>query len=139
MDLKHFTNKNILKSFRGVFNLLVILLIMGLLLIILRELYSLFENIFSAEISVIINAILFIFILIELFTILTSYLRFGTIKVERVVEVGIISIVRDSIFHVFELDAPKMYGISALLLVFGLIFFVEKKFSKNRENMQKDN
>lgn len=132
MDLTDFKNEKLLKSFKGIFNLLVILLIIGLLIIILRELYNLFTGVFSAKISVIINGVLFIFILIELFTILTSYLQFEHIKVERIVEVGIISIVRDTIFHAFELEPAKMYGLSALLLVFGVLFFVEKKFSHTR-------
>ncbi|MGM5484657.1 MAG: hypothetical protein ACQEP1_02175, partial [Nanobdellota archaeon] len=77
MDFTDFKSEKLLKTFRGIFNILVILLIVGLLLIISRELYSLFMHIFSAEIDVIINSILFLFILIEIFTILTSYLRFG--------------------------------------------------------------
>ncbi|MFP4523904.1 MAG: phosphate-starvation-inducible PsiE family protein [Candidatus Woesearchaeota archaeon] len=132
MDFEDFKNEKVLKTFKGIFNLLVILLIIGLLIIILRELYNLFTGVFSAEISAIINGVLFIFILIELFTILTSYLQYEHIKVERVVEVGIISIVRDTIFHAFELEPTKMYGLSALLLVFGVLFFVEKKFSHTR-------
>jgi len=134
MDLRYFKDEKLLKSFKGVFNLLVVLLIFGLLAIILRELYSLFGDIFSAKISVLINSVLFIFILVELFTILLAYLRSGEIKVEKIVEVGIISIVRDSIFHIFETEPARIYGISALLLVFGLIFFIERKFSYNKKN-----
>lgn len=138
MNYESLKDEKFVKFFKGIFNFLILLLIAGVLVIILRELYSLFSGILSSEINVMINNILFIFILIELFTILLSYLRFQHIKVERVIEVGIISVVRDSIFHVFESEPSKMYGISALLLVFGLIFFIEKKFSGKTNNDSED-
>lgn len=118
--------------FGNLFKILIIVLIIGLLIIILRELYTLFNFVFISPIDILINKILFIFILIELFTILIGYLRTEFIKVERIIEVGIISLVRDIIFHFSDIDNGKLYGISAILLVFGIIFFIEKYYSKER-------
>ena len=118
-----------------VLHILLFLLIVALLVAILFELKTLFfVHLFNGNISVIIDHILFAFILVELFTILYSYLKKHYIKVERVVEVGIISLVRDLIFTVTEIESTKIYAISVTLLVLGGIFFVEKHFAKDRNN-----
>lgn len=123
-----------LVSFFGkVFKVLVVFLIIALLVIIIRDLFFLFAHDLPYEkMSYVIGQILFILILLELFTILITYLKTEFIKVERVVEVGIISIIREIIFHVLDIDVSRMYGLSALLVVFGIIFFVEKYYTKER-------
>lgn len=135
-DDEHCSKKeiNVISYLDKALNITIFLLIFSLLFLITKELYvliflKLFQN---GEIGQIVDLILFIFILIELFTILVSYLKKGYIKVERIVEVGIISIVRDIIFHVDTIETTKIYSISAVLLVLGGLFFIEKRFSKDR-------
>jgi uncharacterized membrane protein (DUF373 family) len=121
------------KPFSSVFNILIYFLIIALLIIIIKELYYLFAStIWNGDVKIAIDMILFIFILIEIFTILIAYLKTEFIKVERIVEVGIISLVRDLIFHATTMEPTRTYGLSAILLVFGLLFFIEKYFSKER-------
>jgi uncharacterized membrane protein (DUF373 family) len=121
------------KPFSSIFNLLIYFLIIALLIIIIKELFFLFTGtIWNADVKYAIDMILFIFILIEIFTILLAYLRTEHVKVERIVEVGIISLVRDLIFHATTMEPTRAYGLSAILLVFGILFFIEKYFSKER-------
>ena len=126
--------KKVLRFFEVSLHFLLFLLIIALLIIIVKELYILlFKEIFNLHTTTVMDSILFIFILIELFTILYAYLRKGYIKVERIVEVGIISLVRDAIFHVNDMPYQNVYAFSLLLLVLGAIFFIEKFFSKDRD------
>ena len=114
-------------------HVLILLLIFALFVITLERLWTLFVvDIFTRNVGFVISQILFIFILIELFTILYSYLSKHYIKVERVVEVGIISVVRELMFNLFEIDIARIYAFSALLLVFGMLFFIEKRYSNER-------
>ena len=124
----------VIKYLERVLNVLIFLLIVSLIILILRELYVLFvyELFKNGNVKEIVDLILFVFILIELFTVLISYLKKGYIKVERIIEVGIISIVRDLIFHIETALPQKLYSSAAILLVFGAIFFIEKRFSRQR-------
>ena len=51
--------------FANVFKILVVVLILGLLVIIVRELYHLFFNIMGSEISYLVTDMLFILILVN--------------------------------------------------------------------------
>ncbi|MDP7179894.1 MAG: phosphate-starvation-inducible PsiE family protein [Candidatus Woesearchaeota archaeon] len=130
-----FIDDKLLGMLDVVLHILLFILIVALLVAILFELKTLFfVHLFNASVNVIIDHILFAFILVELFTILYSYLKKHYIKVERVVEVGIISLVRDLIFRIPDIETGKIYAIAVTLLVLGAIFFVEKHFSKDRNN-----
>jgi uncharacterized membrane protein (DUF373 family) len=127
------TEFRILGYFEKLLNVLIFILLIALTLIIFKELYQLFAyEFFTADVKELIDSVLFVFILIELFTILFSYLKKGYIKVERIVEVGIISLVRDVIFHISSFEIMRIFGIAALFLTLGFLFYIEKYFSKNR-------
>lgn len=126
--------KKVLSILDFTLHILSLFLILALVIVILRELSVLFlVDILKADVQTIVDNILFILILVELFTILYAYLKKHYIKVERVVEVGIISIVREVIFKIFDIEVTKIYALSAILLVMGGIFFIEKKYSKERD------
>jgi uncharacterized membrane protein (DUF373 family) len=114
---------------------LVSALMIGVLVVIIRQLYHLFTtDLFSAEIKSAVDNGLFILILLELFVVLLFYLRNHHIKVERVVEVGIISVVRELIFHALDMEVLRLFALSGVLLVLGLLFFIEKHF-RDRESL----
>ena len=123
------------KPFSIIFNILIYFLILAVLIVIVKELYFLFSgSIWDGEIKLIIDKILFIFILIEIFTILIAYLKTEHVKVERIVEVGIISLVRELIFYINSMEPNRAYAFASILLVFGILFFIEKYFSNNNES-----
>jgi uncharacterized membrane protein (DUF373 family) len=114
-------------------NIIIMLLILALFITIIYKLYILFAvDILTGDFQNIINDLLLLLILIELFTILYSYLSKHYIKVERVIELGIISLVREMLFKVNEFESSKIYSVAALLVSFGIIFFIEKYWSKTR-------
>lgn len=114
-------------------NIAIILLIIALIITIFFKLYVLFfADIASGNFQNIINDLLLTIILIELFTILYSYLQKYYIKVERVIELGIISIIREILFKVQEFEISRIYAIAVLLVSFGVLFIIEKYYSKSR-------
>jgi len=125
--------ETMLSWLKKLLNVLIMLIIIALIVTIFYKLYLLFfKEIASGNIQSIIDNILFTLILVELFTILYSYLQKHYIKVERIIEVAIISIVRESLFRVYDLDAGKIYALAVLLVAFGVLFFIEKYYSHMR-------
>lgn len=123
-----------LKWFGRLFDVIITLLMVALVTTIASKLFVLFTNdLWTGEVKIVITEILFVLILVELFTILTSYLESGKIKVQRIVEVGIISIIREVMFVVFEISALQIFALSGLLLVFALLFAVERYFSSQED------
>ena len=124
---------NLLPILKLVSNIIIILLIIALTATILYKLYILFFiDIVTGDFHNIINDLLLTLILIELYTILYSYLQKYYIKVERVIELGVISIIREMLFKVQEFEITRIYAIAVLLLSFGVLFFIEKYYSKSR-------
>ena len=114
-------------------NVIIILLIVALIVTILFKLYILFFiDIAGGDFISIINDLLLVLIFIELFTILYSYLQRHYIKVERVVELGMISIIREMMFKIEIFETSKVYAIAVLLVAFGMVFFIEKYYSRTR-------
>jgi uncharacterized membrane protein (DUF373 family) len=123
----------IIPYLKQVANIIIVILMLALIVTIVYKLYILFfVDIAIGNFDGIINDLLLTLIFIELFTILYSYLEKHYIKVERVIELGIISVVREIIFKVNEIQANKIYAIAVLLVSFGLIFYIEKYWSKTR-------
>lgn len=123
-----------LKWFGRLFDVIITLLMVALVTTIGAKLFVLFTNdLWVGGVQLVITEILFVLILVELFTILTSYLESGKIKVQRIVEVGIISIIREVMFVVFEISAMQIFALSGLLLVFALLFAVERYFATQED------
>jgi uncharacterized membrane protein (DUF373 family) len=125
--------QKLLPAIKYVSNIIIVLLILALVVTILLKLYVLFfVDLFAGDFTSIINDLLLTLILIELFTILYSYLQKHYIKVERVVELGMISIIREMLFKVDTFEASKIYAVAVLLVAFGAVFFIEKYYSRMR-------
>jgi uncharacterized membrane protein (DUF373 family) len=123
----------VLPILKTISNIIIILLIVALMATIVYKLFILyFYDIASGNFQNIINDLLLLIILIELFTILFSYLQKYYIKVERVIELGMISIIREMLFKVQEIEVDRILAVAVLLISFGILFFIEKYYSKSR-------
>jgi len=128
MNEMEISNNYILKFFSKIINLMVYTLLVGVIIVALVELFRLISIFFSGTISGAISIILYIIILIELFVILTDFIRNKHISLSKVVEIGIISLVRDVIFKFDELGPDMLFGIAAVILSLGLVFWVGRKY-----------
>ncbi|HYD03619.1 MAG TPA: phosphate-starvation-inducible PsiE family protein [Alphaproteobacteria bacterium] len=127
------SNKKILEFLETTGNVIILALIVALVIAMGYKLYTIFFiDFFQGEFSTFIDNMLLILIMMELFSLLYVYLLNHHIKVERVIELGIISIVREMLFKVHEFESGKIYAVSVLLVALGLIFFIERYWSNNR-------
>lgn len=125
--------KKVLSFLSLVLDVLTFLLIVALLIFIVKEIFDLFSGLgLNFDIKEKIEIMLFALILVELFTILFFYLKEHRIKVDRIIEVGIISLVRDVIFKFNEFEVTRLFALAAVLIVLGGLFFIEKYFSSTR-------
>ncbi len=118
-----------LNAFQFSLDFLVFVIITALFLVVLKNLYLLFfHDIFFGNVKDVASSILFTIILVELISLLFSYIREHVIKIERVVEIGIISIIRESLFFIFESDYLHIFAVSFLLFVMSLFYFLEQYY-----------
>lgn len=116
----------VIPSMQTAFDLITIILVVILLWIIGVDIYSLaLEDMWVLSVQEIVDRILFILILIELFLILRHYLIYQAVSVRSIVEIGILAVGREVIFHVLDLTPMEFFGYSALLLVLGLMHIGE--------------
>ncbi|MDD9954194.1 MAG: phosphate-starvation-inducible PsiE family protein [Candidatus Woesearchaeota archaeon] len=103
-------------------------LIVGVLYILTTQIGAMFSAAASANVHVAVDLVLFMLILLELFMILVTYLKYHHIKVMRIVEIALISVVREVIFKVFEVDAMKLFGLAALIVSLAVVYYIERKY-----------
>ena len=124
----------VIPAMQTAFDLITIILVGVLLWIIGSDIWMLiFEDLWVLGIQEIVDRILFILILIELFLILRHYLIYQAVSVRSIVEIGILAVGREVIFHVLELTPMEFFGYSALLLVLGAIHIGEVYLSSKKD------
>lgn len=128
-------SQRVLSTIEGVAKIITLFLVLAILVVVINKLYVLFFfEIFKMEFSHIIESILSIFILVKSFNIIFYYFKHGVIIIGRVIEIGIIAIIQETIFKLFIIEPHKMYAIAALLLVLGILFFIDRKYNIIRSN-----
>lgn len=121
--------KFFLNAFQFSLDFLVFVIIIALFLVVMKSLFLLFSHdIFYGDVKDVASNILFTIILVELISLLFSYIKHHVIKIERVVEIGIISIIRESLFFIFEADYLHILSVSVLLFVMSLFYFLEQYY-----------
>ncbi len=110
-------------------SIIVLMLLFAIVFALIKETYILFSVHLSHENpSLLIAQVLFIIIHVELFAILINYFIDGKIMVQNVIELGIISVVREIMLTAFQVTVDRLFAISFLLLVLGLVFLMERWF-----------
>ncbi|MBI3353704.1 MAG: phosphate-starvation-inducible PsiE family protein [Nitrospirae bacterium] len=110
-------------------NIMILMLLFAIVFALIKETYTLFSvHLLHENPSLIIAQILFTIIHVELFAILINYFIDGKIMVQNVIELGIISVVREIMLTAYQVTVDRLFAISFLLLVLGVVFLMEKYF-----------
>lgn len=118
-------------------DVVVILLMTILLVIALEALYRLFTMTFYARTPPreLLSEVVYILILTELYRTLIYYLREHRVSVTLMVEVAIVSVLRDQILtNAHELEPLNVLSSSVLLLVLGALLTVERRSANRRDD-----
>lgn len=73
---------------------------------------------------------LFVLILLEMFYVVRSFIRFGTINVSLVVNVGIIATIKEMIFRLDNINLQLAIGFGVIFLTLGFTYFMEQFYYK---------
>jgi uncharacterized membrane protein (DUF373 family) len=119
-------------------DIILVGLVIVTLIFIIKTIYILGFTVYKeTNIPHVISEFLFIFILIEVLRILIIYMEFHHISVDIMVELAIVSILREIIIKgAVEIDTIKLAGLSFLIIVLGLLLKfggIRVKFSEERE------
>ena len=92
--------------------------------------YNTFIAIFSNQVSAAIQDGLFVLILLEMFYVTRSFIKYGTINVSIVINVGLIAAVKQLIFELDSISMQTAIGFGVLFLSLSCTFYLEKIFFK---------
>lgn len=106
-----------------ILDIILVGLVFVTLAFIIKYVYLLWLSIFpDIDVHHVISKFLFLFILIEMMRILITYIEFHQVSVDIMVELAIVTILREIILEgALKLETMKILGISFLIIVLGLL------------------
>jgi uncharacterized membrane protein (DUF373 family) len=116
-------------------DIIVVVLIVVLFALMVRTLWHIVKQVREPDLDfrIVISEVLFVLVMVELVRLLQVYLWQHHIAVDTMVEVGIISTLREVVlFGVVDLDWRKIIAIAVLLLALGTLL----RFGDLREQFQ---
>ncbi len=124
--------QKIVDKFSSIIDVVSIILLAGVMLVGVLEIIQLIQFFIGNNVSGAIGSILYIIIIIELFVILTDFVLERHISITRVIEIGIISLVRDIIFKFEKLQADTMLSIGIVLVALAIMFWVTRHYQEHK-------
>jgi uncharacterized membrane protein (DUF373 family) len=122
------------KTFPG-FNILItiakiIAVIFGVALLLASaiEVYNVFVHLMTQSIDQAIQEGLFVLILLEMLYVIRSYIRYESINVGIVVNVGIVAAVKELIFVIKDITLQTGIAFSLIFISLGIIYFLEERY-----------
>lgn len=110
--------QHIVHNMEGFQDLIVVLLCLGLLCVMVIQLYTMFRSLLSPDFKQVTSHILFLLILVELFRLMMNYLQQHSVSVGVAVEVTIVSVLREIIVKgVLEISWLQLLATCGLLLI----------------------
>lgn len=117
----HRLSRQLLESIQDV---IVIGLLLVLFALMIRTLWHLLLDVMAPDLDfrIVISEVLFILVMVEIVRLLVVYLRDHHVAVDFMVELGIVSTLREVILHgVVELEWQTIAALSVFLLALGLL------------------
>ena len=119
-------------NLESVLNFFILALTLALVIVVLQNVIHIFSILLTSPTKTIIEDILFTLILLELFALFMDYIKKSRIRAERVIEIGIISVVREIFINLFDIQPLDMFAYASIVLVFGIVYYLEKRVDLDR-------
>lgn len=87
-----------------------------------------FEALFHQNFDVAIQDSLFVLILLEMFYVVRSFMRYGSLNVSLIVNVGIIASIKEMIFQLDNLNMQMAIAFGVIFVTLGLTYFMEQYY-----------
>lgn len=123
------------KQLEVVSKVLALLVCVGLLLAASILIFNSYRTLFGGAINQAIQDGLFVLILLEMFFVVRSFIKYGSINVSLVINIGIIAAVKEMVFQLKTLDLHVAIGFAVIFLSLGFVYLMETvHFSKKKSH-----
>lgn len=89
-----------------------------------------FQALFNQDLKRAVQDGLFVLILLEMFYVTRSFMRYGSINVSIVVSVGIIAAVKEMIFQLESITMQSAIGFGVIFIALSLTYYIERLYYK---------
>ena len=105
----------------------------GLIAASLLIIYHSFSELYIGNTDEAIQDGLFVLILLEMFYVVSSFIKYNSINVGLIVNVGIIAAVKELVFQFRDLDMKLAIGFSVVFLSLGALYWMEGFYYKQHK------
>ena len=91
-----------------------------------------YDSFYHSQIDQSIHKGLFIFILVEMYQVLAFYLRDKEIKVSVIISIALVSVIRELIFEMSEIQWEKGLIYIGILTVLGTLYFFDRRTNEKK-------
>lgn len=95
--------------------------------------YKAIVGLLSGDPSVAIQQGLFVVILLEMFYVVRSFIKYGSVNVGIIINVGIIALVKEMVFKIDQLNLQMAISFSIVLLSLGVVYLLETLHFNNKK------
>lgn len=93
-----------------------------------------FKVLFDSRVNEAVQDGLFVLILLEMFYVVRSFMKYGSINVALVVSVGVIAAVKSMIFRLDTMDLMTAIGFGVLFVTLGVLYMMESLTFRKKNN-----
>lgn len=127
--LKHTMNKSVPMPGMGTLQWLTKAIAMvfnvALLIAASYEVYKMFLGIYIGDIAVAIQEGLFALIILEMFYVVRSFMKYGKVNTGLIISVGIVAVIKELIFKLKTLEMTDAIGFSVLIFAMSVALYIE--------------
>jgi uncharacterized membrane protein (DUF373 family) len=97
----------------------------ALLIAAAYEVFKMFEGIYQGDIAIAIQEGLFALIILEMFYVVRSFIKYGKVNTGLIISVGIVAVVKELIFKLKTLEMTDAIGFSVLIFAMSVALYIE--------------
>jgi uncharacterized membrane protein (DUF373 family) len=105
--------------------LIALFVCIGLLMASVVVIFDSFSSLYARNINVAIHDGLFVLILLEMFYVTRSFIKYGSINIGLIISVGLIAAVKEMVFRIDRLDLNLAIAFGVIYISLALAYLVE--------------
>ena len=126
MDFLKKYNLKLVNFLEPISRLIAFFVCLELLLLSMVTTVKAFNDLFEQNLDLAVQDGLFVLILLEMFYVTRSFIKYGTINVSIVINVGLIAAVKEMIFQLHSMTMQLAIGFAVLFISLSVTYYLEK-------------
>ena len=117
--------KKAVEVLKGATEIIALFVCAMLIIASVMILWEAFRELFTGNTDIPIQDGLFVIILLEMFYVIRSFIKYGSINVSIVINIGLIAAIKELIFKLDSLTIQTSLAFGAIFVSLGFLFFAE--------------